>query len=263
MLLASLIIVATVFAINEPKRQADQSADHGSNTEQSGGSTPKTFWQKTEEDPTAYFTMWLVIFTGVLSTVSIVQIGFLIRSDVTARRSADAALLAAQAAGRQADAAIGVEIPRLIFKRVDFVISRENVSNMALKIRDMRFEAEFVNLGRTAAFLERVSGRACVGTEIPDTMDDGVTYHPPSNMVIEAEKSYMFEFTGPVNVPLKEITEILEDRSYLYVYGFVEYRDFLSNLHRTPFWRHLMYWGGLNHDFVEIEQAPEEYSKRW
>jgi hypothetical protein len=54
-------------------------------------------------DPVAFFTFVLAIFTGALVVVSGIQIGYLRRADETARRSADAALLAAQAAKAQAD----------------------------------------------------------------------------------------------------------------------------------------------------------------
>jgi hypothetical protein len=47
--------------------------------------------QKSADDRIVNYTLWLMIFTGVLAVVSAVQIGFLIRADKTARISAEAA----------------------------------------------------------------------------------------------------------------------------------------------------------------------------
>jgi hypothetical protein len=49
-------------------------------------------------DPAAYFTLWLAIFSAVLTITTFAQIGFLIRADGTARTSANAAKRSAEAA---------------------------------------------------------------------------------------------------------------------------------------------------------------------
>lgn len=62
----------------------------------------KTLWDRTTDDPVAFFTFVLAVFTGSLVIVTGTQIGFLIRADKTARTSADAAKAAAVASRRQA-----------------------------------------------------------------------------------------------------------------------------------------------------------------
>jgi len=62
----------------------------------------ESFWVKTVDDPVAFFTFVLSIFTAVLAGVSITQIIFLIRADRTASITAGAAKDSADAAVAQA-----------------------------------------------------------------------------------------------------------------------------------------------------------------
>ncbi len=62
-------------------------------------------WDRTWDDPVAFYTFILSIFTALLAIVSFTQIYFLTRSDKTARIAADAAKEAAEASARQASIA--------------------------------------------------------------------------------------------------------------------------------------------------------------
>jgi hypothetical protein len=59
-------------------------------------------WNWTTQDAVSFYTSMLALFTGALVTVSAIQIRFLIRADISARRSAIAARRAADASIRQA-----------------------------------------------------------------------------------------------------------------------------------------------------------------
>jgi hypothetical protein len=72
----------------------------------SWGERLSAIWDRTLDDPVAFYTFVLAIFTAVLAIVAFTQIGFLIRSDKTARVAADAAKLSA-------DAIVRVELPLL------------------------------------------------------------------------------------------------------------------------------------------------------
>ena len=67
----------------------------------------ESFWQRTTNDPVAAFTACLTLFTAVLATVSIVQFYYIIRSDRTAR-------ITAEAAKRSADSLINLERPWMV-----------------------------------------------------------------------------------------------------------------------------------------------------
>ena len=64
-------------------------------------------WDRTWSDPVAFYTFVLSIFTGLLAIIALIQIGFLIRSNKTAR-------ITAEAAKQSADAAVAIELP--VFK---------------------------------------------------------------------------------------------------------------------------------------------------
>jgi hypothetical protein len=68
---------------------------------QHAGERDKSFWQRVTKDPVAFFTMWLVIFTAVLSGVAVVQLKLLGRAETVAEKSANAAKESADVA-RQA-----------------------------------------------------------------------------------------------------------------------------------------------------------------
>lgn len=70
-------------------------------TERAAGKQEAGLWEKTTSDPTAFYTFLLVVVTAALAGVSVIQAGFLLRTDKTARISADAAHRAANAAAQQ------------------------------------------------------------------------------------------------------------------------------------------------------------------
>jgi hypothetical protein len=70
-------------------------------------------WDRTWEDPVAFYTFILSLFTGLLAFVSGIQIYFLIRADQTARIPAEAARLTAEAAVNAKLPVISFDLPDL------------------------------------------------------------------------------------------------------------------------------------------------------
>jgi hypothetical protein len=56
-------------------------------TENSSNSPLTVATEEKAEDAIARYNLWLMIFTGVLAFVALIQIGFLISADLTAARS--------------------------------------------------------------------------------------------------------------------------------------------------------------------------------
>lgn len=85
---------------------SDQTKDYGNSAQaqqqnaakSNKGETGETLWQRTTNDPVAFFTLWLAVFTSLLVLVSTFQIGFLISANRTAAKAAKAAENAANAA---------------------------------------------------------------------------------------------------------------------------------------------------------------------
>jgi hypothetical protein len=88
LLLATALIASSTLA---PPRQPTGGAPHASTRYQTAKEEPKPFWKRTLDDPVSAFTGVLALLTGVLATVSIVQIKYLIRADRRAAEASDQA----------------------------------------------------------------------------------------------------------------------------------------------------------------------------
>jgi hypothetical protein len=65
---------------------------------QNGREADNSIWKKARSDPVAFFTLWLVVFTAVLSGVGVIQLRLLTRAETVAEKSANAAKESADAA---------------------------------------------------------------------------------------------------------------------------------------------------------------------
>lgn len=65
---------------------------------QDDGEAKKPFWEKVTIDPVAAFTLFLVVFTAVLSGVGVIQLKLLTRAETVAEKSANAAKESAEVA---------------------------------------------------------------------------------------------------------------------------------------------------------------------
>lgn len=100
----ALTVLAVGFAFSQP-----EATPSGPGSVFQGQRSNQLVLGLSPDDVTAYSTLGLALLTFVLAGVGLAQVYFLKRADLTARRSADVALIAAQAASKQADALIGVE----------------------------------------------------------------------------------------------------------------------------------------------------------
>ena len=108
------------------------------------------FERALHRNPTAYFTKWLVVFTAVLSGVSIIQIFFLIRSDATARIAANVA----------AEALRNLERPAVFVEATFARVGYGGVPHVEYKIS---------NYGRATAIIRSRRVMALIRDEIPDS----------------------------------------------------------------------------------------------
>jgi hypothetical protein len=94
-----LMLIALLAFPSEPQRHENSNASqHQAEFKTEHLDAPETLWQRTFEDPVAFYTLVLSIFTAVLAVVAIVQIRFLARADETAGISAEAARKSADVA---------------------------------------------------------------------------------------------------------------------------------------------------------------------
>ncbi|MGA7384755.1 MAG: hypothetical protein WBW81_08730 [Methylocella sp.] len=92
-----LIILYSSQPSSEPKQQqSSEKYETGQNKRE----LRESFWQRTTQDPIAFFTLWLAIFTMILSAVAVLQIKFLVRGEGIADKTAQAAKDSADVAKR-------------------------------------------------------------------------------------------------------------------------------------------------------------------
>jgi hypothetical protein len=187
---------------------------------------------KTADNRIADYTWWVAAFTGALVVVSAVQITFLLRSDETARITANAAIL-------NAKAAIGVELPIIIFR---LTLNREpGVHGPILDAPGpvSTLMVQFWNRGRSAAEMLALYADWIVASSLPDApiYRKDISYAPGSMLEAGGEPPRGAK-TEPLVMTLRD-EEVASIKSRgaqsLWVYGYLLYKDFVGEKHQTPF----------------------------
>jgi hypothetical protein len=253
----SLSVFAVAFALNAHYDSAGQKAESAAAAQRNEPELSDEARKRRTDEEISLYTFWLMIFTGVLSAISIVQIFFLTRADKTAAR-------AANAASRQADALIGVEIARLRVFKID-LSSTTGLQFLTPKVERAAFEVEFMNYGRTPAFLTGGCGRTHVGKTLPTEPQHAPAFHFASTEVIEAGRKWTFPINAFGGRMTKEnAADVLNDRTNLWIYGYIEFTDFQHRHHREPFLWQFFPHKGVDAGYVIAERdGPEAYTRRW
>jgi hypothetical protein len=87
-----------MYSSHQPDEPEQQQYSEKYESSQEKREQSKSFWQRTTEDPIAFFTLWLAIFTMILSAVAVIQIKFLVRAEGIATKTAQAAKDSAEVA---------------------------------------------------------------------------------------------------------------------------------------------------------------------
>jgi hypothetical protein len=254
-------------AISQPNQQQHiNTPDTPANTASDQHKPSKSFrerlsviWDRTWEDPVAFYTFVLGIFTFFLVAVSAGQGYFLFRADKTAR-------IAAEAAALNAKAAIGVELPIITLLRMDLMYG----PGIAGFIRGVppdtiRPTITLKNIGRTAA--ELVGGG--ITTNVHDVLPEKPTY-----LQFQFAAGRLLTTDNSVSIPpaeyvvsldASEIASIEAQTKALWIYGFLTYQDFLGTAHEMRFcakWAVVNPGGDNTWGFVLDTNTPKIYVQR-
>ncbi|MGO9232728.1 MAG: hypothetical protein ACLP4V_01045 [Methylocella sp.] len=148
-------------------------------------------------------------------------------SIAVAKESASAAMLHARAA-------IGLELPKIILSRVDF--GDTGAASLASRLQSPKIEISVTNYGKTPAFLLGQAIEIEVGALLPpEPVYPGAVDLPPET-IVEYKNKYPLGTARPKS-PLspEDIQAILDGNTRLRVYGYVYYRDILSEAHMARF----------------------------
>lgn len=254
---------------HQPQNQQTTASNHDSNSGAQQNEPAKTWgerlsiiWNRTWDDPVAFYTFILSIFTGLLAIVSATQIIFLIRADKTARTSADAA-------NKSAEAALSAQMPILVINFASLTSPGIASVQPANPIpRNITPVITLENVGRGPARI--VQG--CLEWTVVATPAELPL--PPRYKNIVPYVNNVFVLFGkriPVDVPCKiELSEdqarMIDDRTqFLWVFGYLSYEDIFRRPHETKF---CLKWSPKREGatglfgFVWEDETPEEYTKR-
>jgi len=245
--LAVLTIAASLIAVllwaDWPRppihTQQNQQTHTAYNAKQDAAYQEKTFWEHTTGDPNAFFAFWVAIFTGVLA-MSTIGLGIatykLWRTSEThaghMEQSVQVAREGAQAATLHAKAAIGVELPTIFV--TDIVLRERGVANLAARLQFPSIDVTFKNFGRTPAFLVKRAVVIHAARVLPETPICHTIHEYPRGQIIDKGISVTERFDQS-GYDESTVDSILAGETFLWVYGFLIYQDFLRTFHEIGF----------------------------
>ena len=186
-------------------------------------------WEKTWNDPVAFFTLVLALFSGILVVVSFVQIHFLINADGISEKSAKAATEAAQAAKLNADALMKAEGAQLWMDEVKVHGIRTNPS--ALKLTYV-----VRNFGNSPGWVHHKPMNVFIGATLPPQrqLDE---MGAPDNIFVPSKHFTSGESTIPTVLAQPVVDALLAPNPtiFMFIYGSINYRDVFGKEHLAGF----------------------------
>ncbi len=186
---------------------------------------------KESEKAITLYNYWLMIFTGVLAIVALVQILFVFKADKTARIAANAARKAAETADTN-----------LIATQRPFVFIR--LFETRLIRQDFQIQPQWENSGNTPAMRMRSYANWKVfasepppGYTWPDLDSQGNELSEPGPGETRFIGPKATQYAEILKVPITTMENIRQGSVKLFVWGWAEYGDIISDTarHRTEF----------------------------
>jgi hypothetical protein len=181
-------------------------------------------WVEKWQDPVSIFTGLLVLVTACQAYIT--------------RASLRDSKLAAEAANRSAQLAVSIQVPRLVLFKLS--IEEVGLGNFAAKLQSPKARVVLKNYGKTPAFLESQALGIYVGLSLPEKPNySPFAYDLEPENIVEPNAQYTLEGIRPYHQP-EQISAIIEQQTFLWVYGYVQYKDFLGARHITRFCKQML-----------------------
>jgi hypothetical protein len=185
------------------------------------------------------------IFTGLLALVAAYQ-AYITRTSLRDSK------LAAEAANRSAQLAVSIQVPRLVLFKLS--IEEVGVGNLAAKLQSPKARVVLKNYGKTPAFLESQALGIYLGLSLPQEPNySPFAYDLEPENIVEPDAQYTLNGIRPFHQP-EQISAIIEQRTFLWVYGYVQYKDFLGSRHITRFCKQLLF-STLKNDHYQFSEG--------
>jgi hypothetical protein len=237
-LIAALIFAACLFVLTflyaSPIASTDspqQQHAEKNEPEKNNSETYKSFWERARTDPVSFFTLWLVVFTAVLSGVGVVQLKLLMRAETVAEKSANAAK-------ESADSLVITERP-YIFMTTPVIVRGPNDS--------YGLSYAFTNYGRTPAILRFYTGQTYIKDESQRPIDTAIWNGWEVLRPGESHQGKFFEIRQQLNV---------EKHPLFWVEVF--YLDMFNYTHTSGFT--FFYMEDIRHKGEFVAIASEKYN---
>lgn len=228
------------------------------------------FQQYNADDRLATYTSWLVaVFTAVLA---ISTIGLWSATS----RNAQAAEKAANAADLSAQAAIGLQLPRLTVGSTELFNPGPPYGVVAFSSRIeggtppewSQIAIQFNNIGKTSAFVTEQCIEDFVGPRLPAMPKYTIIIPLPAGAEIEAEGLWQFQVMNRfihLTAERRKAMETMKLNHSLWVYGFLRFTDFMGHWHEFRFckrWCRVSILGSPT-GFVSESRTPPEYTRSY
>jgi hypothetical protein len=225
--------------------------------------------KKEETDESlAYYTLWLMVFTGILAVATVGLGGATLGLYLTGEKQIEVGRTTAKAAELSARAAIGSELPILNVESISLTAFGDGIPPLpGLPPKRFQVFVTFKNVGRTAAFPTAfcVQGLAC--QNLPNAPNYTAIMDLTPGKIIRQDGSYFIE-GGHITISDAKITAIQAGEIKLWVFGFVSFLDFLD---MSRDYRFCFSWGtdevsgevGLRRDRftpVQYTRKPDNWS---
>jgi hypothetical protein len=254
-------IAWAIFVSHAPDQEAKHHVAHVYNQCLS----PDTFWARLQCNPVDLFTALLALFSGILTVTTFIQIRYLRRADETARISADAATIAARAA-------VASEMPIVFLTDISLwdvpfpgTESGGGASVHGVPPKLTTVQVEFKNYGRTPARLIQLYVDNRIVKELPADPQYVLGRDLRSGSTIAAGGEQTLDAPYQFQISEAHQDAIAKEEAFFWVYGLLNYRDFLGNLHETRF---CMRWFGVDPGVTSdtpegfVEDGPSEYHRQ-
>lgn len=212
---------------------------------------PKSFWQRTTDDPVALFTMGILVFNGLLTYATY-------RLVVSTNRLWEAGERQLKFARTSVEAAIGLETPKVVLASIDL----EGSGCMDVLLEQPCVRVDVKNHGRTPAFLTKSRVEIRVGM-LPQKPVYGEPVRLAASQVVERDVPYRLDDSGIAWTRFSPADRkaAADGAKPVWIYGYVAYRDYLGENHVARFCQRYYPATDRARGGWRDGDAPEAYTK--
>jgi hypothetical protein len=226
-LFCGYVLWRSLFPPKEPNSDSYRTQEQYSQEQRADKNPNVKTTETSSEDRIAVYTLALAVFTALLVLVSAFQIAFLINSNDTATKTAQAAKDAANAARdavEHSDRNAAAQLRAYVFMDSFFYQRIANIVNEVKSVVAYTFQGSWKNVGQTPA----INVNGVTAARIMDSIDTG-----PVIFMFEVPKDYIglnigggiTVKTGVVSIPISDILSVLNNKKRLFVFSRIYYFD--------------------------------------